>query len=75
MTREIRFEVSKEIQERHERLVKLLSRGTGELARSLYISALEQMEKNLMEGKFPVFTPVPNLKQLKFKYVDKDLIS
>lgn len=68
MTKEIRFEVSKEILERHEKLIQLLGRKTGELGRALYLSGLEKMEKALLEGKFPVFIPIKNKNLLRFKF-------
>ncbi len=69
MTREIRFDVSKEIKERHLKLVELLGRRKGELAFTLYLSGLELMERELSAGKFPIFLPVKNQKSvLRFKF-------
>ncbi len=73
MTKEIRFEVSEEIKDRHEKLVTLLGRRPTELARSLYLSGLELMERELLDGKLPVFVPIKNTNLLRLQFQKEDL--
>lgn len=71
LNHEVRFDLSKDIIERLDKLILILGRKKHELARILFLRGLELAEEKISEGCLPIYVPIPNSKILKIRFEEK----